>query len=401
MQFIDEATIRVRAGKGGHGALSFRREKYIAKGGPDGGNGGSGGDVILIADAALNTLVDFRYQPLYRAPNGQPGSGRNKTGASGDDLVVKVPLGTQVVDEETREIVGDLASADARLCVARGGRPGFGNAHFKSSTNRAPRQTTQGTPGDERRLRLQLKVLADVGLLGMPNAGKSTFIRAVSAAKPKVADYPFTTLVPHLGVVAAGSERSFVVADVPGLIDGAADGAGLGPQFLRHLSRTRILLHLVDCAPLDGSDPVANAHLIEAELAAYSESLALRPIWLVLTKADLLPEPELQALLERCAATLGRTRRYALSAVSGTGINELVQDLGEALYELRQRLQNDEEFALSEQELTEQISNEVTARALAARPIRGPAAASDGTDDNDAGEDDDDDVEVVYVREDP
>ncbi|MFU8817487.1 MAG: GTPase ObgE, partial [Pseudomonadales bacterium] len=247
MQFIDEASIRVEAGKGGNGCLSFRREKYIAKGGPDGGDGGDGGDVILVADHALNTLVDFRFQPLYRAQHGQPGSGRNKTGARGQDSRVRVPVGTSVVDEETLETLGDLTEEGDELLVAHGGRRGLGNTRFKSSTNRAPRRTIPGAPGEVRQLRLQLKLIADVGLLGMPNAGKSTLISSVSAARPKVADYPFTTLTPSLGVVKRpGRDASLVMADIPGLIRGAAEGAGLGVQFLRHLARTRILLHLVE-----------------------------------------------------------------------------------------------------------------------------------------------------------
>ena len=249
MQFIDEATVYVHAGKGGDGCLSFRREKFVARGGPDGGDGGDGGDVHLVAEAALNTLVDFRYRPRYRAGNGQPGSGRNKTGAHGEDREIKVALGTSVVDADTRELLGDLTEPGQRLLVARGGPHGLGNTRFKSSTNRAPRRTTPGAAGDERELSLQLKLLADVGLLGMPNAGKSTLIAATSAARPKIADYPFTTLVPNLGVVRVDEEASFVMADIPGLIAGAASGSGLGAQFLRHLSRTRLLLHLVDAGP--------------------------------------------------------------------------------------------------------------------------------------------------------
>ena len=270
MKFVDEATIKVEAGRGGNGCLSFRREKYIEKGGPDGGDGGDGGSIYLVADDALNTLVDFRFQPNYRAEKGEHGKGSDRTGAGGKDLHVRVPLGTSVYDDETEAYLGDVSEAGDVLLVARGGKHGLGNVRFKSSTNRAPRQTTPGEPGELRQLRLELKLIADVGLLGMPNAGKSTLISAVSAARPKVADYPFTTLTPNLGVVRLDHEQSFVIADIPGLIEGAADGAGLGVQFLKHLARTRLLLHLVDVAPIDGTDPVENCRKIEAELARYS-----------------------------------------------------------------------------------------------------------------------------------
>lgn len=391
MQFIDETTIRVQAGKGGGGCLSFRREKYIAKGGPDGGNGGSGGAVILVADAALNTLVDFRFQPQYKAMNGQPGSGRNKTGASGDDMLVKVPAGTVVLDEETLEILGDLTEPGAQLVVSKGGERGFGNAHFKSSTNRAPRQTTPGTLGEFLRLRLQLKLLADVGLLGLPNAGKSTFISSVSAAKPKIADYPFTTLVPSLGVVDTGDDRSFVVADVPGLIAGAAAGAGLGIQFLRHLSRTRLLLHLVDCLPLDESDPLANAQLIEAELAQYSEALAQRSTWLVFNKIDVLDEEARAQLLKAARAHYPGRDIHLISAVTGEGLSTLTHALGDAVHAQAQLLANDEDAAAAEAELQDQIATEVTESALVARPVKSVTPVV---------EPEDGDVTVVYVRDD-
>ncbi len=254
MKFVDEASIKVFAGNGGNGCLSFRREKYIPRGGPDGGDGGDGGSVIMEADDALNTMVDFRFQRTFRAQNGESGRGRNCTGKSGEDLVLRVPVGTTILDEDTGEVLGDLSVPGQRLIVAQGGFHGLGNARFKSSTNRAPRQTTPGSEGEHRDLKLELKVLADVGLLGLPNAGKSTFIRAVSSATPKVADYPFTTLVPNLGVVNVEAHRSFVVADIPGLIEGASDGAGLGIRFLKHLTRNRILLHLVDMAPYDGAN---------------------------------------------------------------------------------------------------------------------------------------------------
>ena len=285
-----------------------------------------------MGDSVLNTLIDFRYQPLYRAANGQPGSGRNKTGAKGDDRLVKVPVGTSVVDEETLETIGDVVRHGQELIVAQGGRHGVGNAHFKSSTNRAPRRTTPGQPGEQRTLRLQLKLLADVGLLGLPNAGKSTLVSTISAARPKVADYPFTTLVPSLGVVGVGSDSSFVVADIPGIIEGAAEGAGLGAQFLRHLSRTRVLLHLVDVSPVDGSDPLENAQVVFAEVLEYSEALAERPIWIVLNKCDLLAEDELQQRRRQLAAALDwQGPLYLISALTGRGTAELVQQLMSAL----------------------------------------------------------------------
>ncbi len=394
MQFIDEATIRVAAGKGGHGCLSFRREKYVARGGPDGGNGGDGGDVVLVADDALNTLVDFRYQPRYRADNGQPGSGRLKTGAAGAHRRVKVPVGTAVIDEETLEAIGDLVAPGQELLVARGGRHGMGNAHFKSSTNRAPRRTTPGEPGDERVLRLQLKLLADVGLLGLPNAGKSTLISTVSAARPKVADYPFTTLVPNLGVVGAGSDSAFVMADIPGLIEGAAEGAGLGVQFLRHLSRTRLLLHLVEAAPLDGSLPVDNVRLIEDELERYSPTLASKPAWLALTKIDVLDAAAREKVLATLRAAHPQRQVFAVSAVSGEGIDHLITSLSQAVAESRAELAGDDGAAEAQARHEAAIQEEVLASALAARPPRHANAGDAG-----GVEDDDDDVEVVYVDE--
>ena len=353
MQFIDEATIRVQAGKGGNGCLSFRREKYVERGGPDGGNGGDGGDVFLIADEALNTLVDFRYQPSYQARNGQGGGSRNKTGAAGDAIYVKVPMGTTVVDEETQEVLGDLSQIGQTLKVAAGGGRGLGNAAFKSSTNRSPRRTTPGKPGDVRRLRLQLKLLADVGLLGLPNAGKSTLIGQVSAANPKVADYPFTTLAPSLGVVRIAADASFVMADIPGLIVGAAEGAGLGAQFLRHLSRTRVLLHLVDVAPEDASDPLENALAIEAELMQYSEALSGRPIWLALSKVDQLETEDLDLMLEEFAQMFPERPVYAVSALADIGLPELCQDLMLSLQEHSRRLAEDPDFADAQTELEE------------------------------------------------
>jgi GTP-binding protein len=295
MQFVDEATIRVHAGNGGNGCVSFRREKFIPFGGPDGGDGAAGGSVWLVADEGLNTLVDFRHQRTYRAERGENGMGRQMAGKSGADTFVRVPVGTVVANVETDEMIGDLTENGQVLLVAQGGRGGQGNIHFKSSTNRAPRKATTGFPGEERELRLELKVLADVGMLGFPNAGKSTFIRAVSAATPKVADYPFTTLQPHLGVVRIETDKSFVIADIPGLIEGAAEGAGLGIQFLKHVARTRLLLHMVDIAPLDDEiDPVEQVRTIERELARFDPELLQRERWLVFNKLDLVPEEDRQ-----------------------------------------------------------------------------------------------------------
>src|SRR3954452_1144635 len=293
MKFIDEAIIEVIAGKGGNGSASFRREKFVPRGGPDGGDGGRGGSIYAVADRNINTLVDYRFARIHRARNGEPGRGSDCNGKSADDVSLRVPVGTVVSDIESGDIIADLAQHEQTALLAQGGSGGLGNINFKSSTNRAPRQFTRGMPGESRRLRFELKVLADVGLLGMPNAGKSTFIRAVSAARPKVADYPFTTLHPNLGVVRVDNNRSFVIADIPGLIEGAAEGAGLGHQFLRHLQRTRLLLHIVDLAPLvEDADPVRDAHAIVEELQKYDEELYRKPRWLVLNKIDLIPEDE-------------------------------------------------------------------------------------------------------------
>ncbi len=346
MQFVDEVAVSVAAGKGGPGALSFRRERSVAKGGPNGGNGGDGGDVLLVANDALNTLVDFRFQPHYRAENGRPGGGRNKTGASGRQLALRVPAGTTVIDEDTLEVIGDLPRAGTSLIVARGGRRGFGNAHFKSSTDRAPRRTTPGEPGETRSLRLQLQVIADIGLLGLPNAGKSTFIARVSASRPKIADYPFTTLVPNLGVVRVDTDTSYVVADIPGLVPGAAAGAGLGTRFLRHLARTRILLHIVDVAPPDGSDPLHNIDAIERELLAYSPAFAERPIWMAPNKMDLTTDTR---VADAIRAHYPDRAVYPVSAATGEGVPALVRALAaglagidvEAEAALRQRIARD------------------------------------------------------------
>ena len=324
MKFVDEAKIKVRAGDGGNGCVSFRREKYIPFGGPNGGDGGDGGSVFLLGDVNLNTLVDFRHIRTYQAQNGQTGMGKGCTGKGGDDKIVRVPVGTMAWDEDTGELICDINAEGQMVKVAQGGRHGLGNIHFKSSTNRAPRQSTPGTPGEVRSLRLELKVLADVGLLGMPNAGKSTFLRQVSAARPKVADYPFTTLHPNLGVVSIEEHRSFVVADIPGLIEGAADGAGLGIRFLKHLSRTSLLLHLIDVAPYDGTEPVEVARKIVAELQKFSAELAERPRWLVLNKLDLLGEDDRERVCEHIVRELRWDGPvYRISALSGEGTREL------------------------------------------------------------------------------
>lgn len=329
MRFVDEAIVRVQAGHGGRGCLSFRREKFIPFGGPDGGDGGFGGTIYLRAKAGINTLADFRYQRTFKAQSGEAGTSNDCTGRGGEDLFVTVPVGTTVVDDDTQEQLGDLLHDGDAVLVARGGKGGWGNARFKSSTNRAPRKSMPGLPGEKRTLRLEMRVIADVGLLGLPNAGKSTLVRAVSAARPKVADYPFTTLHPNLGVVSIGVSRSFVMADIPGLIEGAADGAGLGIRFLKHLQRTRVLLHLVDVMPPDPeADPVKDARSIVAELKKFSKELAGRERWLVLNKVDLLPPDEAE---KRCKDIVRRLRFkgpvFRISAVTGRGTRELCEQL--------------------------------------------------------------------------
>jgi GTP-binding protein len=339
MKFVDEASIKVEAGDGGNGVASFRREKYIPKGGPDGGDGGDGGSVYLLADSGLNTLVDFRHMRRHKAERGQNGMGRNCTGRSGEDLYVRVPVGTRVADEDTQETIGELLKHEQKLLVAKGGFHGIGNARFKSSTNRTPRQFTSGTEGEKRQLHLELILLADVGLLGMPNAGKSSFISRVSSARPKVADYPFTTLYPNLGVVSVGESRSFVVADIPGVIEGASDGAGLGLQFLKHLDRTRLLLHLVDIAPMDESiDPAEEVRMIAAELEKYSPDLAERERWLVLNKVDLLDDDEVESRKQKLLAELEWDGPvFTMSAVTGEGTKELIYKLMDHLEDMQQK----------------------------------------------------------------
>lgn len=372
MKFVDEAVIEVAAGKGGDGCVSFHRGPNLPKGGPDGGDGGRGGDVRLVGDAALNTLVDFRFMPQCRAQSGRAGGGRGKTGASGAVLDVRVPVGTAIIDEETGTTIGDVTAPDQVVTVAEGGARGFGNAHFKSSTNRAPRKTTPGSPGESRRLRLTLNVIADVGLLGMPNAGKSTLISRVSASQPKIADYPFTTRVPNLGVVRVGDDASFVMADVPGLIPGASRGAGLGYRFLKHLSRTQLLLHLVDASPSDGSDPVANCRQIEKELHAYSRAFRDLDVWTVATKMDL---PGADRAWPRLEKAYPDRPRFAVSAVTGLGIDDLIRAVMAWVSRYRDRMRTDAGFARRERERNERVVDDVrrhaTGRADAGNPRAG------------------------------
>ncbi|MCO4799537.1 MAG: Obg family GTPase CgtA [Colwelliaceae bacterium] len=340
MKFVDEVEIRVEAGDGGNGCVSFRKEKYIEFGGPNGGDGGDGGDVFLIADEGLNTLIDYRFERFHRAKRGENGKSRDCTGKGSDALYLKVPVGTRAVDVDTDELIGDLTQHEQKLLVAKGGWHGLGNSRFKSSTNRAPRQKTDGTPGEIRSLKLELLLLADVGLLGLPNAGKSTLIRSVSAAKPKVADYPFTTLVPNLGVVRVNNQSSFVIADIPGLIEGAADGAGLGTQFLKHLERCRILLHIVDVMPADGSDPLENAKTIVSELEKHSSKLAGKPRWLVFNKLDLLLEEEAKELTDSIVSGLdwqGEVR--SISAFNKMGTEDLCQGVMKFIDELPEEVE--------------------------------------------------------------
>ena len=393
MKFVDEATIEVTAGKGGNGCVSFRREKFVPKGGPDGGDGGDGGSVLLEGDDALNTMIDYRYTRRFRADNGEAGRGRNCSGKSGADLILPVPLGTTVLDEDSGEVLGDIREAGERLLVAQGGFHGLGNTRYKSSVNRAPRQSSPGTEGESRKLKLELKVLADVGLLGLPNAGKSTLIRAVSAATPKVADYPFTTLIPSLGVVKVDAHRSFVVADIPGLIEGASEGAGLGIRFLKHLTRNRVLLHLVDVAPIDGSDPAEAACAVIRELERFSPTLAARPRWLVLNKIDLLDEAEIAACRERVVAALGwEGPVYEISAVSGQHTNTLCGDLMTHLETQAEALRSDSDADADEQLVQEQMQREARERIASLQAARAAARAraKEGLDE------DDDEIEVEY-----
>jgi len=386
MKFVDEAIIRVEAGDGGNGIISFLREKFISKGGPNGGDGGDGGDVYLVADENLNTLVDFQFEKYHSAERGQNGGSVNCTGKRGSDLELRVPVGSRAVDIDTDEVIGDLTTHGQKLMVAKGGWHGLGNARFASSTNRAPRKKTNGTPGEIRNLRLELLLLADVGLLGLPNAGKSTLIRSVSAAKPKVADYPFTTLVPNLGVVRVEAHRSFVIADIPGLIEGAAEGAGLGIQFLKHLERCRLLLHVIDVLPADGSDPAENAKTIIQELHKYSSKLAAKPRWLVFNKLDLVLDDELELIIAEVTKALEwQGPVFKISAAGRTNTERLAADI----------------LSYIEQLPTEQVDTEVADPVHFKWDDYHDDAASelvDDLDDDDDFDDDDYDVEVIYQR---
>ena len=394
MKFVDEATIEVTAGKGGNGCVSFRREKFMPRGGPDGGDGGDGGSVYMEGEAPLNTMIDYRYTRRFRAESGEAGRGRNCSGKSGNDLVLPVPLGTTVLDEASGEVLGDIRKDGERLLVAQGGFHGLGNTRYKSSINRAPRQNSPGTEGESRQLKLELKVLADVGLLGLPNAGKSTLIRAVSAATPKVADYPFTTLIPNLGVVKVDAYRSFVVADIPGLIEGASEGAGLGIRFLKHLTRNRVLLHLVDVAPLDGGDPAEAACAVIRELEAFSPTLAQRPRWLVLNKTDLMDEATLSQSRDRIVEAIGWSGPiYSVSAVAGRGTERLCGDLMTFLEAQQAFFRDDPEAAAKERLAQEQMQQEARDRIAALQVTRTEARQ---TRAGDAAAVDDGDVEVEY-----
>lgn len=405
MKFVDEVSITVKAGDGGNGCMSFRREKFIPKGGPDGGDGGDGGSIFLEADANWNTLVDYRYTRRFNAQRGENGRGSDCTGAKGEDMVLLVPVGTTVIDAGTQEIIGDLTEAGQRLLVAQGGFHGLGNTRFKSSVNRAPRQTSNGSLGELRDLKMELKVLADVGLLGLPNAGKSTFIRSVSAAKPKVADYPFTTMVPNLGVVDVGQLRSFVVADIPGVIEGAAEGAGLGTRFLKHLSRTRLLLHLVDMAPLDQADPVESVETIVHELGKFSPALTMRERWLVLNKCDQLLEDEQQAVLDDVVERLEwEGPVFVISASERQGTAELAKAVMNWLDERVRLIEDDEEYAAEVAALDQQIEDEARSHIQALddrRALRKQGIVVDGEnegDDDDEEGDDEDGPEIFYVH---
>ncbi|MBE5252730.1 Obg family GTPase CgtA [Mixta mediterraneensis] len=391
MKFVDEATILIVAGDGGNGCVSFRREKYIPKGGPDGGDGGDGGDVYLIADENLNTLIDYRFEKSFRAERGQNGQSRDCTGKHGKDIVIKVPVGTRVIDQGTGETLGDMTRHEQKLMVGKGGWHGLGNTRFKSSVNRSPRQKTMGTPGEKRDLQLELMLLADVGMLGLPNAGKSTFIRAVSAAKPKVADYPFTTLVPSLGVVRMDAEQSFVVADIPGLIEGAAEGAGLGIRFLKHLERCRVLLHLIDIAPIDETDPVENARIILGELEKYSEKLFNKPRWLVFNKTDLLSEEEAQSRAKAIAEALGWTDKYYLiSAASRNGVSDLCWDVMSFINANPKEAETEEKQPEKVEFMWDDYHRETIENTV--------EAEEDEEWDDDWDEDDDEGVEIIYQR---
>ncbi|MEB3766369.1 Obg family GTPase CgtA [Acinetobacter sp. MD2] len=401
MRFVDEAVITVEAGDGGNGVASFRREKFVPFGGPDGGDGGRGGSVYIQAENDTGTLVDYRYTRRFRAERGKNGSGANCAGRGAPDVILKVPVGTTIVDTESGDIIGDLVEHGQRVLVANGGDGGLGNTHFKSSTNRAPRKFTTGIKGEFREIRLELKVLADVGLLGMPNAGKSTFIRAVSAAKPKVADYPFTTMVPNLGVVDADRHRSFVMADIPGLIEGAAEGAGLGIRFLKHLARTRILLHIVDVQPIDGSDPIHNAKAILGELNKFSPTLAQLPVVLVLNKLDQLDDATRDEWCQHILTELAWTGPvFKTSGLLEAGTKEVVYYLMDQIEQQREREVEDPEYAAEMKAFRDQLEAETREQTLAAKEAYREMRRAQrlGGDDFDDEDDEDSEVEVFYVR---
>ncbi len=387
MKFVDEVTVTAIAGRGGDGCLSFLRRANYAKGGPDGGNGGLGGSVYLVGDAALNTLVDLRFQPQLRAENGQQGSSSQKKGANGKSVEVLVPCGTTVIDDDTLLVLGDVTDPGQRLRVAQGGSPGRGNASFKSSTNRAPRITTKGNSGETKQLRLQLRVLADVGLLGMPNAGKSTLLSVVSASRPKIADYPFTTLHPSLGVVRLGTDNSFVIADVPGLIAGASQGQGLGLRFMRHLTRTSMLLHLVDVNPLDGSDPCSNLETVEKELAAYSNTLASTPIYTVLTKIDTVSSEHVNTIARSLDEIHPNRPSFAISSVTTDGVWQLMNFLGDQMREAKRSLEDDSNYQRNVQSRRDRLALDTLGHSLEERR----ALRDDSPPDSDQ-------VDVVYRR---
>ncbi|WP_114800067.1 Obg family GTPase CgtA [Moraxella canis] len=402
MRFIDEAVISVKAGDGGNGIVSFRREKFVPKGGPDGGDGGKGGDVYAIADDNTNTLVDYRYTRKFEARRGENGGSKNCSGKGADDVYLAVPIGTTIIDTDLDVVIGDLTEKGHKILIAKGGDGGFGNTRFKSSTNQAPRKATPGFPGEAKNIKLELKVVADVGLIGLPNAGKSTFIRQVSAARPKVADYPFTTLVPNLGVVDVGSHQSFVMADIPGLIEGASDGAGLGIRFLKHVARTRRLLHIVDVKPIDGSDPAANAEIILNELAKFSHELSQLPQILVLNKIDQIPEEEHNAVCTDIVARLGWTGMvFRTSTLTGEGVEAVKHHLMQAIEDERERELEDPMFAEEQAarfaRLEEEVRHNTEIQKEAYRAMRKAQREGRTGDDDDDWNDDDYDVAVEYA----
>ncbi|STY79198.1 Obg family GTPase CgtA [Moraxella catarrhalis] len=402
MRFIDEAVISVKAGDGGNGIVSFRREKFVPKGGPDGGDGGKGGDVYAIADDNTNTLVDYRYTRKFEAHRGENGGSKNRSGKGADDIYLAVPIGTTIIDTDLDVVIGDLTEKGQKILIAKGGDGGFGNTRFKSSTNQAPRKATPGFAGEMRNIKLELKVVADVGLIGLPNAGKSTFIRQVSAARPKVADYPFTTLVPNLGVVDVGSHQSFVMADIPGLIEGASDGAGLGIRFLKHVARTRRLLHIVDVQPIDESDPVANAQIILNELNKFSQELSQLPQILVLNKIDQIPNEQRDAVCQDIITRLGWTGEvFYTSTLTGEGVEAVKHHLMQVIEDERERELEDPMFAEAQAarfaRLEEEVRHNTEIQKEAYRAMRKAQREGDDGDDDDDWNDDDYDVAVEYV----